>query len=216
MLSPQAVVFDMDGTLVDTERVSQASWRRAAADMGIVLPDSMLNDFVGCSIPNARTMVIELVGDVQLVDRLFSHQAELFLTMRDEDLEMRPGAFEAVRALHDAGLPVALATSTEREHAIPLMERFGLAQFFSTTVCGDEIERSKPEPDIYLEAARRLGTRPEACAAVEDSVNGARAALAAGMVTFMVPEWAEPTPDVRSACAGILQSLHELPALLIG
>lgn len=99
---------------------------------------------------------------------------------------------------------------------MPLMERFGLAQFFSTTVCGDEIERSKPEPDIYLEAARRLGTRPEACAAVEDSVNGARAALAAGMVTFMVPEWAEPTPDVRSACAGILQSLHELPALLIG
>lgn len=215
MSAPQAVIFDMDGTLVDTERVSQTAWRRAALDMGLRVPDRIFDAFVGCSMPNARAMINAEFGDEGLTDRLFAHQAELFFQIEDEELEMRPGALDAIRALDAADIVVALATSSAREHAMPLMERFGMARYFAVTVCGDEIARSKPEPDIYLEASRRLGADPLRCAAVEDSVNGARAALAAGMRTYMVPEWTKPTPDVREACAAILGSLHELPGLIL-
>lgn len=215
MAAPVAVIFDMDGTLVDTERVSQTAWRRAAQDLGLPVPDRIFDAFVGCSMPNARAMINAEFGDERLTDRLFAHQAELFFKIEDEELETRPGALEAIQALDAAGITVALATSTAREHAMPLMERFGMAPYFAATVCGDEIERSKPEPDIYLKAAGCLGVEPTACAAAEDSNNGARAAIAAGMRTYMVPEWTSPAPDVRAACAGILESLFELPPLVL-
>lgn len=210
-----AVIFDMDGTLVDTERVSQTAWRRAASDLGIEIPAWILRDFVGCSMPNARRMINEEFGDPGLTDRLFAHQHELFFQIEDEELEPCTGALEAIRALDAAGVTVALATSTAREHALPLMERFGMAPYFKAMTFGDEIERAKPEPDIYLRSAKRLGLEPERCAAVEDSINGVRAAHAAGMATYMVPEWVECTPDVAALCAGVLTSLLELPAEIL-
>ncbi|MBM6775653.1 HAD family phosphatase [Olsenella profusa] len=213
---PDAVIFDMDGTLIDTERVSQTAWRRAAADLGLEVPERIWNAFVGCSLPNARKMVNDEFGDPALTDRLFTHQHELFFQIEDEELTPCTGALEALRTLTEAGLTVALATSTSREHALPQMERFGMAPYFTSMTFGDEITRAKPEPDIYLEAARRLGLDPTLCAAVEDSVNGARAALAAGMATYLVPEWATPTDDLRAGCAAILDSLLELPAVILG
>lgn len=214
--APQAVIFDMDGTLVDTERVSQTAWRRAAADLGLDVPERIWNAFVGCSMPNAKAMINDEFGDPAMTERLFAHQARLFFQIEDEELEPCEGALEALSSLADAGLTLSLATSTAREHALPLMERFGMAPYFSAMTFGDEIERSKPEPDIYLEAARRLGVDPTTCVAVEDSVNGALAALSAGMTTFMVPEWATPTPELTKRCAGMLESLNELPALVLG
>lgn len=216
MTTLQAVIFDMDGTLVDTERVNQKAWRRAAAEAGVTIPDRMLQAFVGCSIPNARAMINAEFGDEQLTDQLFDRRAELFSELEQKEIELRPGAREAVRALVVAGLPLALATTTERARAIPVLERFDMAQYFAATVCGDEIERAKPEPDIYLEAACRLGVPAQACAAVEDSVNGARSALAAGMATYVVPDRVQPTDEVRAQCAAVLESLDELPALLLG
>lgn len=214
--APQAVIFDMDGTLVDTERVSQTAWRRAAADFGLDVPERIWDAFVGCSLPNARAMINGEFGDPEMTERLFAHQARLFFQIEDEELEPCDGALEALSSLADAGLTLSLATSTAREHALPLMERFGMAPFFSTMTFGDEISRAKPEPDIYLEAARRLGLDPVTCAAVEDSVNGALAACAAGMATYLVPEWATPTPEVLDRCVAVLGSLRELPATLLG
>ena len=211
-----AVIFDMDGTLVDTERVSQTAWRRAAADLGLEVPERIWHDFVGCSIGNARTMINEEFGDPALTDRLFAHQRDLFFEIEDEALEPCPGALEALSALSEAGVTLALATSTAREHAILTLERFGMVPYFSSMTFGDEIERAKPEPDIYLKAAARLAVDPATCAAVEDSVNGARAAVAAGMRTYLVPEWATPTPDLMERCAAVLDSLHELPAHILG
>ena len=213
---PQAVIFDMDGTLVDTERVSQTAWRRAAADLGLDVPERIWNAYVGCSLPDARAIMNEHLGDPTLTERLFAHQVELFFQIRDESLEPCKGALEALRALTEAGVTVALATSTIREHALPLMERFGMAPYFSSMTFGDQIEHAKPAPDIYLEAARRLGLDPTTCAAVEDSVNGALAACSAGMTTYLVPEWATPTPELAERCAAVLGSLRELPAQILG
>ena len=212
---PQAVIFDMDGTLVDTERVSQTAWRRAADDLGIDVPDRIWNAFVGCSLPNARALVNAEFGDPDLTERLFDHQREIYFVLRDESLEPCDGALDALRALTEAGMTVALATSTMREHALPLMERFGMAPFFSSMTFGDEIAHAKPAPDIYLEAARRMNLDPATCAAVEDSVNGALAACAAGMATYLVPEWATPTPELVERCVAVLGSLRELPAVML-
>ena len=214
--TPQAVIFDMDGTLVDTERVSQTAWRRAAADLGLAVPDRIWNAYVGCSLPDARALMNELLGDPALTERLFARQRELFFEIRDESLEPCDGALEALQTLFEAGVTVALATSTIREHALPLMERFGMAPLFSSMTFGDQIEHPKPAPDIYLEAARRLDLDPAACAAVEDSINGALAACTAGMATYLVPEWATPTPELTERCAAVLGSLRELPAQILG
>lgn len=210
-----AVIFDMDGTLVDTERVSQTAWRRAAADLELPVPERIWDAFVGCSLGNARAMIDDEFGDPALTDRLFAHQRELFFQIEDEALEPCAGALEALAALSEANMTLALATSTAREHAFPTLDRFGMVPFFTSMTFGDEIERAKPEPDIYLKAASRLSLDPAACAAVEDSVNGARAAVAAGMRTYLVPEWAAPTPELTAQCAAVLDSLHELPALVL-
>ena len=215
MALPEAVIFDMDGTLVDTERVSQTAWRRAAADFGLNVPERIWHAFVGCSLPNARAMINAEFGDPALTDRLFAHQRELFFQIEDEALEPCAGALEALAALSEASVTLALATSTARERALPTLDRFGMVPYFTSMTFGDEIERAKPEPDIYLKAASRLSLEPVMCAAVEDSVNGARAAVAAGMRTYLVPEWAAPTPELTAQCAAVLDSLHELPALVL-
>lgn len=208
----KAVVFDMDGTLIDTERVCRTAWSRASAELGAPLPDWMLHAFVGCSLPNARIMLMEEFGDETLIDNMFERMFELFHEGCAKDLKPRSGAGEALEELKAAGYTLALATSSHREASIEKMERFGLFPYFEASVFGDEVERAKPEPDIYLKAAEYLGVEPAACVAVEDSFNGVRAAHAAGMRVFIVPDFNQPTEEIASMCEGVLESLCNLPA----
>lgn len=210
----QTVIFDMDGTLIDTERVSQSSWRRAASDLGITLSSEILHAFVGCSIPNAKEIINAEFGDPDLTERLFEHQAGIFMEAMERDLELKPGAAEAIAAAKKRGLGVALATSSGREYSTNNMTRFGLMDSFDVTVFKEDIENHKPAPDVYLVAAERLGVDPAQCIAVEDSFNGVRAGAAAGMHVVMVPDYNEPTDEIRELCAEVLPSLTELPAAL--
>ncbi|MFR8957088.1 MAG: HAD family hydrolase, partial [Collinsella intestinalis] len=113
----QAVIFDMDGTLIDTERVSQAAWRRAAQDFRIEIPEHILHAFVGCSIPNAMNMIDDEFGDPAFTERLFNRRHEIFDATWEDELELKPGAAEAVAAARATGAAVALATSSVRERA---------------------------------------------------------------------------------------------------
>ena len=210
----QTVIFDMDGTLIDTERVSQSSWRRAASDLDITLSSEILHAFVGCSIPNAKEIINAEFGDPDLTERLFEHQAGIFMEAMERDLELKPGAAEAIAAAKERGLGVALATSSGREYSINNMTRFGLMDSFDVTVFKEDIENHKPAPDVYLVAAERLGVDPAQCIAVEDSFHGVRAGAAAGMHVVMVPDYNEPTDEIRELCAEVLPSLTELPAAL--
>lgn len=210
----QAVIFDMDGTLVDTERVSQAAWRAAARDFGIAIPEDILHAFVGCSIPNAMKMIDAEFSDPDFTARLFDRRHEIFDATWEDELELKPGAAEAVAAARATGAAVALATSSVRERAVASMERFGLMGLFDAAVFDEDIQHHKPAPDVYLVAAERLGVEPARCVAVEDSFNGVRAGAAAGMSAVMVPDCNEPTPEIRALCHEILPTLHELPATL--
>ena len=210
----QAVIFDMDGTLIDTERVSQAAWRRAAQDFRIEIPERILHAFVGCSIPAAMQMIDDEFSDPAFTKRLFNRRHEIFDATWEDELELKPGAAEAVAAVRERGLAVALATSSVRDRAITSMERLGLMELFDAAVFDEDIEHHKPAPDVYLVAADHLGVEPTRCVAVEDSFNGVRAGAAAGMRTIMVPDYNEPTPEIRALCAEVLTTLHELPAAL--
>ena len=210
----QAVIFDMDGTLIDTERVSQAAWRRAAQDFRIEIPERILHAFVGCSIPNAMNMIDDEFGDPAFTERLFNRRHEIFDATWEDELELKPGAAEAVAAVRERGLAVALATSSVRDRAITSMERLGLMELFDAAVFDEDIEHHKPAPDVYLVAADHLGVEPTRCVTVEDSFNGVRVGAAAGMRTIMVPDYNEPTPEIRALCAEVLTTLHELPAAL--
>ena len=210
----QAVIFDMDGTLIDTERVSQAAWRRAAQDFRIEIPERILHAFVGCSIPNAMKMIDDEFGDPAFTERLFNRRHEIFDATWEDELELKPGAAEAVAAVRERGLAAALATSSVRDRAITSMERLGLMELFDAAVFDEDIEHHKPAPDVYLVAADHLDIEPARCVAVEDSFTGVRSGAAAGMRTIMGPDYNEPTPEIRALCAEVLTTLHELPAAL--
>ena len=215
MALPEAVIFDMDGTLVDTERVSQTAWRRAAADFDLNVPERIWHAFVGCSLPNARAMINAEFGDPALTDRLFAHQRELFFQIEDEALEPCAGALEALAALSEASVTLALATSTARERALPTLDRFGMVPYFTSMTFGDEIERAKPEPDIFLLAAEKLGADPARCFVVEDSANGIRAGHAAGMRVIMVPDLIAPKKEITSLCEVVLSNLDDVPGYIL-
>ena len=211
----RAVIFDMDGTLVDSETVSTKAWHKTAATMGIDVPDSLIRALIGLNAVLGKQVIAEhFNGDTDLAERAFNMHMDIFLEIASTELELMPSARECLQKLQAAGYPLALATSTHRIRAVPRLERFGLESMFATLTCGNEVERSKPEPDIFLAAAKSLGVESARCAVVEDSFNGVRAGHAAGMHTFMIPDQVEPTAEIAALCTAVLPSLAELPAAI--
>ena len=140
------------------------------------------------------------------------------VVMRMEDLDHprdKPGAREVVENLHARGLKLAVATSTRTIQAHEKFDRFGLTPYFDVFTCGDELNRSKPEPDIFLLAASRLGVDPASCVVVEDSFNGVRAGHAAGMHTIMVPDINNPTKEIAKLAEAVVPALSDVEPKLV-
>lgn len=214
----KAVLFDMDGTLVDSERLGRRSWLTAAAERGVgdVVDDALITSFVGITRDSALDRLTALLGSRAEAEALFCRHEELHRGMEKGELALLPGAREALVALRRRGVHLGLATSTRRANAtarlqLPQIDLYGL---FDTMTFGDEVAHGKPEPDIYLEAARRAGVEPEECAVVEDSPNGVRSGHAAGMRVYLVPDTVEPTEEILGKSSAVLTSLSELEEAL--
>ena len=203
---PAAVVCDMDGLLVDSERLERRAWQAAAADHGIEMSDERFATFVGHPADVGERMLVGYFGagfDV-LAYRESCHR-QLRTIMDAEGVPLRPGALAWLDFVAKAGLPLAVATSSGPDL---VRDRLGahLARFAAVVTRAD-VARGKPHPDLYLEAARRLGVAPEVCLALEDSPTGARAALAANMPVVLVPDLVLPTPELESQVLGVYPSL---------
>lgn len=213
-----AVIFDMDGTLVDSESVSRRAWAMAASDYGFEIPDALAHSFIGRNASSVHALLVDHLGGgaatEETVDKAFLARHGYFDELAAKELKLMKGAREALEALADMGLPLALATSTARAKAISRLGMFGLEDAFTSMTCGDEIENSKPAPDIFLLAAERMGVEPACCAVIEDSHNGVRAGHAAGMQVFMIPDLVAPTEEIEGMCTAVLDSLYELPAAI--
>ncbi|MFI1988700.1 HAD family hydrolase [Actinoplanes sp. NPDC020271] len=201
------MLFDMDGTLVDSEKLWGSALEDLAVHAGSRLSTEARLAMVGTSMPVSMAIFREDIGQpgrpsAPDVAWLTERVAELFA----DGLVWRPGAQELLLAVREAGLPTALVTSTERRLAEVALKTLG-AENFDVLVCGDEVARPKPDPEPYLTAARLLGVPIGECVAIEDSPSGVASAVAAGARVLAVPAEVElPSHDgilVRSSLAGI-------------
>jgi HAD superfamily hydrolase (TIGR01509 family) len=210
----RAVIFDLDGVLVDSEHVWDDARRELVAERGGTWTDDATRDMMGMSsLEWSRYMRDELHLDMEPADISAAVVQKLEQLYRRE-LPLLPGAREAVRAV-GARYPLGLASSSNREIIDLVLDLAGLTDAFAATVSSEEVARGKPAPDVYLEAARRLDVVPADCAAVEDSSNGLRSAAAAGMRVVALPNRLfPPDEDALQLAAVVIDSLAELPAAL--
>ena len=184
-----AVIFDLDGTLLATEQMTIETGETALARMGRVAPDGLLASLVGFDEPTSRGILREHLGadfDFPHLDRMW---AEALIERRDRDgIPLRPHVHTLLDALREAGMPFAIATSSTGDQAREKLAAAGLTDSFDIVVTRSDVPLPKPAPDVYLLAAKRLGIDPARCLAFEDSDVGAIAARAAGMTVVQVPD----------------------------
>lgn len=182
---PEAVVFDCDGTIADTESISDRAWTSALADYGYT---PTLDDFkavIGHPFPQ-NWAYFSARADLGDRDRFRASLRERFLDLFDRELTCYTDAVTTIRGLADAGVPIAVASSSSRAHVERVLDRAAVADHVAAIVGADDVERHKPHPDPYLDAAAALGVAPADCSAVEDTPVGVSAAVAAGMFTVAV------------------------------
>jgi HAD superfamily hydrolase (TIGR01509 family) len=210
----EAVIFDMDGLLIDTEAVYIKAYTAGAAIMGVEMPLAFCHSMIGTPSPECDRMIQEFFGSAFRLDDFNRHVDGHARQLLEAGVPVKPGAVDLLAFLGERGLPLAVATSSSRRTTERHLGRAGLLPHFRALATRDDVVRGKPHPDIHLEAARRLGVAPERCLAFEDSNTGLTAAHAAGTMAIMVPDLVPPTDEVRAKCRAVLPDLHTALELL--
>jgi HAD superfamily hydrolase (TIGR01509 family) len=211
----RAVVFDLDGVLIDSESVWDAARRAVVQETGGHWQDDATRAMMGMSSPEWSRYLHDELGVPLTPDQISERVVARLLARYRDHLPLLPGAVDAVRRL-TACWPLGLASSANRPVIDTVLDRAGLTDSFSATVSGEEVARGKPAPDVYLEAASKLGVDPRTAAAVEDSSNGLRSAAAARMTVIAVPNpHYPPDQDALALAAVTVTSLHELTPALV-
>lgn len=210
---PRAVIFDMDGLMIDSEVIYRMAWLRAIGAFQREMPDEIFRRFLGRSGPDSRTLLAEIFGaDFDVAGFLGATHGIAREHILTHGIPHKPGLADLLETLEARRLPKAVATSTRREWAL---ESLGpLAGRFEVLTTGDEVSRGKPAPDIFLLCAERLRTAPHECLVLEDSEAGVRAAHAAGMPVIMVPDLVEPSDEIRALASRVCRSLEEVGPLI--
>ncbi|SMX38073.1 HAD family hydrolase [Maliponia aquimaris] len=188
-----AVIFDLDGTLVDSEAVALESATRAAARFGLTWREEFFHSLIGTDSLTTQTRMAEEFG-AEIVPALDSAWGEEFDAIRSRGMPLKPGVLDVLDAIVGLGLPRAVATSSRMRGATASLRAAGIHDRFDTVVTRDCVVLAKPHPEPYLTAAARLGIAPQHCLAFEDSATGSRSAMAAGMTVVVVPDLA-PVPE---------------------
>lgn len=207
---PDAVAFDLDGVLIDSERVWAEVRREYTIERGGRWREDAAREMMGMSSVEWSSHMRESLEVPEPPERISEEVAERVAARYRERLPLIPGAPEALECLGERW-PLALASSANRELIDLFCDLSGLRERFEATVSSEEVPRGKPAPDVYLEAARRLGVEPRRCAAVEDSRNGILSAAAAGMSVIAIPNRPfPPGPEALEAASRVIDSLGEL------
>ncbi len=212
----KAALLDVDGTLFDTERLFMAGWKKAAKEYGVPLTDEMIIQFHGRGAKRNEQAWHEWFGE----DSDYAYCRQLRLEYVEEQIALhgvplKPGLFEFLDFLKRNDIKIVPATGTIRAEAYPRWKSAGILDYIDASVCGDEVERTKPDPDTFLKAAALVNADPKDCIVLEDSDNGLRAAHAAGCYTVMVPDLDPVTADLKNnICDAVCPSMFEVIELM--
>ena len=212
---PDAVIFDMDGLMIDSERVSLACWSQAADEFGLGLDETVFLRMVGLGDRDTHALLRAQGVEDSVIEAVAARCHDLYEERTQTGLPLRPGILELLELLEAHAIPRAVATTTRQPRANRKLSAAGLLPYFDAVITSGDVARPKPAPDIYLLAAQRLGQAPERCLALEDSPAGTRAALAAGMTVIQVPDLVHPDEELRALGHRIVGSLVDAHALLL-
>ncbi len=216
-LQPSLVIFDMDGLMIDSESLAVRNWLRVAQTLGFDVDTDVVISTAGTTRQRTQEILQAHLGDrfpLQEAAELYAQLSEE--TYRTEGVAIKPGLLQLLDYLDVRRIPTCVATSSSRANAEMKLGIVGLTDRFIFFVCGDEVEHSKPAPDIFLAACARGGVLPAEALVLEDSTNGLSAAVAAGIPCVVVPDLVPLTPAHRSQAAAVCDSLADVISLLGG
>jgi HAD superfamily hydrolase (TIGR01509 family) len=206
----RAVIFDMDGLMLDTQRMTTTAWKRAAKQLGFNLADELNLKLIGRTIRDSNAILTKELGSAFPMEDC----RNLVIGIISEDISKRgilvkPGLRPLLDYLEKKSIPTAVATSTPRNLTIRNLQSANLINYFRAILTGDEVPNGKPSPDIFLAASELLNTPPARCVVLEDSFSGIRAAYSAKMIPIMVPDLLEPTDEIKALAYAVVPSLNE-------
>ncbi|MBR1674281.1 MAG: HAD family phosphatase [Eubacterium sp.] len=196
-MNKTAMIFDMDGTLLDTERIYQKYWRIAAEELGYKLTDEQFLSLRSLGHQFSPGRFKEMTGDEEAFVKIRTRRKEIMEPyMKSIEIPLKPYVKEALEKFRKAGIKLAIATATNEELTAEYLGRAGLREYFDEIICAVMVKTGKPAPDIYLYACERLGIEPGDAFAVEDAPNGVISASTAGCRTIMIPDLTEPDEEL--------------------
>lgn len=215
--APAAVIFDMDGLMLDTEIIYHHAWQRAAADLGYRLDDNVLHGLIGIRTEECEEVIRTRLGDGFPLHAFRLGWNQHWRAIAETGgIPLKLGLLELLDLLEARQIPKAVATSSTQAEAEYSLTITRLRARFPVVVSGDQVVHGKPAPDIFLAAATALYVDPARCTAFEDSSAGAIAASTAGMRTYIVPDLVQPSAEARARAADVFSSLHQALALFGG
>lgn len=204
----KGAVFDMDGLMLDTEKLLVRFWREAAAHFGYDMTVEHVLEIRSLASKYSIPHLKGIFGEGFPFHDVRALRIKLMTEYIDEHgFEVKPGLFELLDFLRDNGYLIAVATATARDRAELYLSKIGALEYFNAVICGDMVTNGKPDPDIYLTAAARLGLPPEECAAFEDSPNGIRSAHSAGCRVIMIPDLTQPEDELLPLLSAVFPTL---------
>lgn len=213
--TPLAVIFDMDGTLFDTERLYADAFAFITADLPREIDRQFVLRCIGLPWPETAELFDQEFGHLVDTQHVFdAWHAESDRRMGSEPVDLKPGARELLGTLSTHAIPCAIATSGKHHQVTRNFSGHDLDHHFVTVVAHGDYRLGKPAPDPFIEAANRLGVAPADCLALEDSHNGVLSASSAGMMTIMVPDFIPPSEEHQRLCCHIAEDLHEVERLV--
>lgn len=208
------VIFDMDGTLIDTEPLYEKAWVDIGEKWGLSGMKEKYPLIVGRSIESICLMMKEWFGEDFEASKFFAERMQCFVELIENEVPLKKGCIELLEYLKRQGMPMAIATSTPMYITSSNMEKTGIGKYMDAVVTAEAVKNGKPEPDIFLEAARQIGADPLYTVVCEDSINGIRGAYRAKMKPIMVIDRLAPTEETDMLCLATCKDLLEVKELI--